>query len=225
MNIDGLGPAILEMLIQEKYVATIEDLYQLEEHKAKLFTQEGFGEKSIEKMLKSIEKSKSNELHQFITGLGISLIGAKAAKVVSNHFGSIDALISATYDELVAIDEIGHKMAESLIEALCSPELLNTVQLLKEKGMQFKVNKKAASGLDGMTFVLTGTLEKYSRKELQVILENNGGKVSSSVSKKTDYVIYGEKAGSKLKKANDLEVKTLDENAAYEFLQTMNINV
>jgi len=186
---------------------------------------EGFGEKSVEKMLDSIEKSKENELHQFINGLGIALIGSKAAKVLSQYFGSVEALIDASVDDLIAIDEIGDKMALSFRNFFDDENNQVMVATLKEKGLKFIVKSQADNTLNGLIFVLTGTLEKYSRKELQVILEAAGGKVSGSVSKKTDVVIYGEKAGSKLKKANDLEILALNELDGLEYLKDKGIDL
>lgn len=222
MNIDGLGPAVINMLIREGFITSIVDLYNLNDYKDKLSTMEGFGEKSIEKMLSAIEKSKENDLHQFINGLGIHLIGAKAAKVLSSHFGSIDALTQAKVEDLIAIDEIGEKMAVSFVTYF-DEDKLQMVEKLKEAGLQFIVEKNDNVSLEGLTFVLTGTLENYGRKELQAILESAGAKVSGSVSKKTDYVIYGEKAGSKLKKANDLGVKALNEEDGLKMLKDMKV--
>jgi len=218
MNIDGLGPAVINMLIKEAYITNIPDLYKLEENKEKMYAIDGFGEKSIDKMLESIEKSKNNELHQFINGLGISLIGSKAARVLAMHFASVDALVQATAEEIVAIDEIGDKMAYSFRRFFDNEDNQKMIQLLKDVGLKFTVKSQSGSSLSGKTFVLTGTLEKYSRKELQVLLEAAGAKVSGSVSKKTDVVIYGEKAGSKLKKANELEILALNETDALLYL-------
>ena len=225
MNIDGLGPAIIQMLIQEGFVTKIADFYDLEQYKEQMCVLEGFGEKSVEKMLDSIEKSKENELHQFINGLGIALIGSKAAKVLSQYFGSVEALIDASVDDLIAIDEIGEKMALSFRNFFDDENHQVMVATLKEKGLKFIVKSQADNTLNGLIFVLTGTLEKYSRKELQVILEAAGGKVSGSVSKKTDVVIYGEKAGSKLKKANDLEILALNELDGLEYLKDKGIDL
>lgn len=225
MNIDGLGPAVITMLLGQGYVTRIEDLYDLEQHRDSMSQIEGFGEKSIDKMLESIEKSKANELHQYINGLGISLIGAKAAKVLSAHFGSVDALVHADVESLVAIDEIGEKMADSLVKYFSHEEHLKTITTLKEKGLQFVVKSQGQHVLTDMTFVLTGTLSTYGRKELQKLLEDAGAKVSGSVSKKTTYVIYGEKAGSKLKKAQDLGVATLNEAEGLEFLRDKGLSI
>lgn len=225
MNIDGLGPAVITMLIKEGFVTKLSDLYDLEQHKEQMYTIEGFGEKSILKMLESIEKSKENELHQFINGLGIALIGSKAAKVLSQYFCSIEALMDASIEELIAIDEIGDKMALSFKSYFDDEKHQEMVDTLKEKGLKFIVKSQEVDTLNGLIFVLTGTLEKYSRKELQIILEAAGGKVSGSVSKKTDVVIYGEKAGSKLKKANELEVLALNELEGLKYLKDKGLDL
>lgn len=227
MNIDGLGPAVIKSLIIEGFLEEIVDLYRLSTHKDKIALIEGLGEKSTEKILKAIENSKSNELHQLINGLGISLIGSKAAKVLSSHFKNIDAIMNASYEELISIDEIGEKMAESVLNYFKIEKNKLMIEALKQIGVQMvvKENNRENEFFKNKIFVLTGSLEKYSRKELQTIIENAGGKVSSSVSKNTDFVIYGENAGSKLKKAIELDIKTLNENDALTFLSNNGIMV
>lgn len=224
MNIDGMGPAVIQMLLENDFVKKLEDLYNLENQKDRLMHMEGFGEKSIIKMLDAIEASKENQLHQFVHGLGIPLIGSKAAKVITSHFKTLEALQNAQVEDLIAIDEIGEKMAESLVDYFKKTQVIETINALRELNISFETKASDTKPLlEGLTFVLTGTLEKYGRKELQGIIESYGGKVSSSVSKKTDYVIYGDKAGSKLEKAQKLAVKTLDENAAYDYLIEMGL--
>lgn len=227
MNIDGLGPAVIKSLIIEGFLEEIVDLYRLSTHKDKIALIEGLGEKSTEKILKAIENSKSNELHQLINGLGISLIGSKAAKVLSSHFKNIDAIMNASYEELISIDEIGEKMAESVLNYFKIEKNKLMIEALKQSGVQMVVKETNRENefFKNKIFVLTGSLEKYSRKELQTIIENAGGKVSSSVSKNTDFVIYGENAGSKLKKAIELDIKTLNENDALTFLSNNGIMV
>lgn len=223
MNLDGLGPAVIEMLLGHGFVSKFEDLYELESHREAMSVIEGFGEKSIEKMLTAIEASKSNELHQFINGLGIKLIGAKAAKVISRHFGTLKNIAGASHETLTAIDEIGDKMADSIIEYFNRQETVDLMMYLESKSIAYKVKSQNDAVLSGQIFVLTGTLTRFGRKELQTILESYGAKVSSSVSKNTSYVIYGEKAGSKLKKAQDLGVSVLNEEDGYKYLETLGI--
>ncbi|MBN2796653.1 MAG: NAD-dependent DNA ligase LigA [Clostridia bacterium] len=220
MNIDGMGPAVIAMLLENKFVKNFEDLYKLEHYKSELMTMEGFGEKSIIKMFEAIEASKANGLHQFIHGLGIPLIGEKAAKVITSHLKDFDAILSAKEEDLVSIDEIGEKMAESFCNFFRQEDVKKTIYAMRKMGIEFTSKSSGeAQVLEGLTFVLTGTLEKYGRKELQSIIESYGGKVSSSVSAKTDYVIYGEKAGSKLEKAQNLNVTALNEIEGYTMLQ------
>ncbi len=221
MNIDGLGKAVLETLIEKKFITSIKDLYQLDRYKADIKELDGFAEKSVEKLLNSIEASKENELYKYISGLGIPLIGIKASKLLADSF-DVDALLNASYEELVAIDEIGDKMAVSIRDNFQTEEQKEQIEFLKSIGMKFKIVEKETS-LNNLTFVLTGTLESYKRKELQLIIEDNGGSVSSSVSAKTDYLIYGKKAGSKLKKANELGVKTLNEEEGLALLRNYHI--
>lgn len=225
MNIDGLGPSVIKVLIIEGLLSNLEDLYKLHNYKEKISSIEGLGEKSSEKLIASIEASKGNELHQMMSGLGISLVGAKAAKVIANHFKNIDNIMNASIEDLIAIDEIGEKMAESVVSYFDKEKNINTINSFKESGVNMVLIDEPVSEnvFDGDIFVLTGTLEKYSRKDLQIIIENHGGKVSSAVSKKTDYLIYGEKAGSKLKKATDLGVKRLNEEEAYEMFEKVGI--
>lgn len=223
MDMDGVGPAIITMLIENNYLTKVEDLYSLEVYKDEMSEIPGFGLKSVEKMFEAIEASKENALHQFVHGLGIPLIGSKAAKVVSKHFVSLEKLSNASIEELVAIDEIGDKMAESLCQYFANETTINMLKTLKEKEINFEEVEISKSGLENLKFVLTGTLSQYSRKELQSIIETYQGKVSGSVSEKTDFVIYGEKAGSKLTKAESLNVKTLNEEEGIAFLTSKGV--
>lgn len=220
MDMDGVGPAIVTMLIEGGYVHKIEDLYTLHTYKDDMAQVPGFGLKSIEKMLESIEESKENALHQFIHGLGIPLIGSKAAKVISKHFRTLEQLKEADKEALTAIDEIGDKMAESLNVYFSSESSQAMITSLKALGINFEEKVEGQNAvLEDIKFVLTGSLSRYSRKDLQAIIESYQGQVSGSVSKKTDYVIYGEKAGSKLTKAESLNIKTLNEAQAIAFLE------
>lgn len=222
MNIDGVGEAVVETLIEHGYVETISDLYRLEAHREALMTLDGYGEKSVEKMLESIEKSKANPIHKLLSGLGIPLIGEKAAKTLAQNFHSVKALAAADVEALTAIDEIGEKMAQSIIHYF---ELEQTREMLADfeaLGMRLEEDVPEDSGevpvLEGLTFVITGTLENYSRDEMKARIEALGGKATGSVSKKTSYVIAGEKAGSKAEKAAALGVPVLSEAEFEEFI-------
>ena len=173
------------------------------------------GEKSAQNLLASIEKSKEASLQQLIFALGIPLVGQKAAKILAENFGSIDKLSKATEDELIAIHEIGSKIAQSIISFFNEEQNRAILERLKQAGvkMESEIPEIKEGALVGKTFVITGTLEKYSRKEAQELIESLGGKVSSSVSKKTDYVVAGASPGSKYDKAQQLGVSILDEES------------
>lgn len=214
MNIDGVGEAVIEMLIEKGYVESLPDLYALQPYAEEMSALKGFGEKSIQKMLEAIEKSKDNDLYRLISGLGIPLIGEKAAKTLAKVFGNIEALMAADLERLTSIDEIGEKMALSIVSYFAMPATIEMVGLFKDRGLHMSSELEAVSSgaFTGMTFVVTGTLNKYTRDEIKSLIEANGGKVSGSVSKKTDYVVAGEKAGSKEEKAKELGVPILSED-------------
>lgn len=210
MDIEGLGPAVLEQLLDAGLIHNIVDLYTLQFDK--VMELERIGEKSTENMFAAIEKSKGNDLSKLITALGIRHIGTKAAKLLSDKFGDIDAIMSATREELLSIEGFGEILANSTVEYFAVEENRNMIHRLKELGVN-TVSTKTVAGdrFAGMTFVLTGTLPTYTRSAASEIIESLGGKVSSSVSKKTTYVLAGEEAGSKLDKANALGVTVIDE--------------
>lgn len=212
MNIDGLGGALIEKLVDEGLVQDIADLYYLKEEQ--LSPLEGMGDKSAQNLVSAISESKNNDLSRLIFGLGIKLVGSKAAKLLANRFETMDGFIKATYDDMIAIDEIGEKMTQSVLEFFEEERNIQLINKLKEAGVNMASIQKeivVKEAFEGKTFVLTGTLQNYSRNEAKEIIENLGGKVSSSVSKKTDYVLAGEEAGSKLEKAIKLGVEVINE--------------
>lgn len=213
MNIEGLGPALIEMLLEKGFIRGIPDLYKLKERRSDLTALERMGEKSVENLLESIERSKSNDLSRLIFGLGIRHIGLRAAQLAARHFGSMDRLMEATVDEIQSINEYGAKMAESLFGFLRQEQTRHTLSLLKEAGVQMV--STASNNQDGIfngkTFVLTGTLPGFTRAQASEIIEKLGGKVSGSVSGKTDFVLAGDEAGSKLEKAKKLGIRIIDE--------------
>lgn len=211
MDIEGLGPAVLEQLVNTHLVSNIVDLYTLDfESVVKL---ERIGEKSAQNMFAAIEKSKSNDLSRLITALGIRHIGTGAAKLLTSRFGDIDAIMAATREELESIDGFGSVLAASTVEYFAVEANRAMVERLKEVGLNTKSTKTATGDkFAGMTFVLTGTLPTYTRSAASEIIESLGGRVSSSVSKKTTYVLAGEDAGSKLDKANALGITVIDES-------------
>jgi len=210
MDIEGLGPAVVEALVEAGMVKTPADLYRLEKDKvAKL---ERMGKKSAENLLAAIEKSKENDLSKLLYAFGIRQVGQKAGKVLAARFGSLDALAQASEEELTAIDDIGGITARYLTEWFAAPQSRHLITALKEAGVNMEsLAVPVEDKLAGITFVLTGELSSYSRKEAGEKLEALGAKVSGSVSKKTGCVVAGEAAGSKLRKAQELGVPVLDE--------------
>lgn len=210
MNIDGLGPAILQTLIDNKLISDVSDLYYLDEEK--LLELERMGKKSVDNLMKAIEKSKSNDLSKLIFGLGIRNIGQKAAELLCQRFDSMDKLASASYEEISAIDGFGGIMAQSVVSYFKDEENLLLIEKLKNASLNMTESRKQQGDiLSGLTFVITGTLPSLSRNEAKDLIERNGGKVSSSVSKKTDYLLAGEDAGSKLTKAEELNIKIISQ--------------
>ena len=214
MDIDGLGPAVMEALINAGMVKTPADLYSLDpEAVAQL---ERMGKKSAENLAAAIERSKGAGLARLLFAFGIRQVGQKAGKILAAHFSTMDALLAATEEDFTAVPDVGAITAKSLWEWLHSPQSQHLIQALREAGVVME-NTDAPTGdaLTGKTFVLTGSLEHFTRDEAGAQIESLGGKVSGSVSKKTSYVVAGEAAGSKLKKAQDLGIPVLTEE---EFL-------
>lgn len=220
MDIEGLGPAVVESLVGAELVRTPADLYRLEvDAVAKL---DRMGEKSAQNLIHAIDRSRSNDLSKLLFGFGIRQVGEKAAKVLAARFGSLDALQKASEEELTAIPDIGAITAHSILEWLSSPQSQHLIQSLAEAGVNMTSTLPPADDrLAGLTFVLTGELTTFSRKEAGEKLEALGAKVSGSVSRKTSYVVAGEAAGSKLRKAQELNIPILDEAA---FLALLNEN-
>lgn len=223
MDIDTLGDKKVEFFHKQGFLNTIEDIYCLKEHRQELIDLEGFKEKSVDKLLDAIEDSKQNPLEDLIYGLGIRQVGKKAAKVLAKHFLSMDALMAANEEELVAIKDIGQITAESITAFFHEPKNMELIAHLKGYGLRMDTEAEQIqeSSLSGKTIVLTGTLTQMTRNDAKALLESLGANVSGSVSKKTDLVIYGEAAGSKLTKANSLGVMTMDEDT---FMKEVNGN-
>ncbi|MDD4503592.1 MAG: NAD-dependent DNA ligase LigA, partial [Clostridiaceae bacterium] len=216
MNIEGLGPQIMTLLMDKGFIRDAADIYLLKNHKEELIGIERMGEKSVQNLLDAIEASKVNPLNRLIFALGIRMIGQRASQVLANKFEDIDAMFTADFEKLTGISEIGEKMAESIITFFRQEQNLGLVKKLQEYGVNTKGSKKEIKEnehFSGKTFVLTGALQSFTRDQAKDIIESFGGKVSSSVSKKTDYVLAGEDAGSKLVKANELGVEVIDEDS------------
>ena len=219
MDIEGLGPAIVQQLLDEGMIAGVADLYSLEADK--LAGLDRLGEKSASNLVAAIKKSKENDLPKLIFGLGIPLIGQRAAKLICQRFGSMDALMAAQKEQIESIHEIGGKMADSLLEFFDQPQNKAEIEKLRQAGVNFLSLAPEVEGgvLEGKTFVLTGTLPTLKREEAKELIEAQGGKVSGSVSKKTDYVVAGEEAGSKLIKAQSLNIPVISEEELRNMLK------
>lgn len=218
MDIDGMGPAVLTMLVDRGIIKSQADIYSLKPED--ISSAERMGEKSAANLMASIEKSKKAGLSRLLFALGIRNIGQKAADALAQNFGTMDAVMTASSEDISAIDGFGDVMAKSLIEYFSLPQSKKLIEKLKEHGVLMEAEKKVVSDkLHGFTFVLTGTLPTMSRDEASAIIIASGGKVASSVSKKTDYVLAGEKAGGKLNKAESLGIKIIDENEFMEMVR------
>ena len=211
MDIDGLGPSLIEQLLERKLIETAADLYYLSPDKVAELDK--MGKKSAENLMRALEQSKNNPLYRLINALGIRHIGEKGAKILAHRFRTLDKLAAATVEELTEIHEIGGIMAVSIVEFFQEPQNIAFIEKLRAAGINFEDTEEEAVGgvFDGKTVVLTGSLENYTRAEASAIIERLGGKTSSSVSKKTDYVLAGAEAGSKLDKALSLGVPVLSE--------------
>ncbi|MFZ0313041.1 MAG: NAD-dependent DNA ligase LigA [Candidatus Korobacteraceae bacterium] len=211
MNIEGMGDALVNQLVETGMVKNVADIYNLTEEK--LLTLERMGKKSAENILSEIENSKKLPLERVIYGLGIRFVGERTAQFLAEAFGSMDALMKASDEELQEVNEIGPRVSAAIREFFDEPKNVALVERLQKAGLKFTGQKKQrGTTLAGKTFVLTGTLPRYSRDEAKKLIEDAGGKVVGSVSKKTDYVVAGDEAGSKLDKARELGVAVIGEN-------------
>ena len=218
MDIEGLGPAIIETFVNEGMIAKTYDIYNLDFNK--ILSLEGFKETSANNIINSVNNSKNNDLSKLIFALGIRHIGAKAGKLLADYFKDIDLVMNASVDDILQIDGFGKIMAESVVEFFSSDSTKELIAKLKEAGVNMKsTNVVEDTRFSGMTFVLTGTLPTLKRAEASKIIESFGGKTSSSVSKKTTYVLAGEEAGSKLDKANKLGVQVISEEEFKEIIK------
>jgi len=217
MNIDGMGESLVNQLIERGLVKNVADIYDLT--KKDLLSLERFADKSAQNILDEIENSKNLPLERVIYGLGIRMVGERTAQFLAEHFGSMESLAAASVEELQNVGEVGPKIAESIAEFFSNPANKKLVERLGKAGLAFQGQKKErGTKLAGKTFVLTGTLAKFTRDEAKKMIEDAGGRVSGSVSKKTDYVVAGSDAGSKLDKAKDLSVPVIDEKEMEKLL-------
>ena len=223
MDIETLGDKVAEEFFNEGLISDIPSIYDLWSKRSEIVGREGWKDKSADNLLDAIEKSKQNSLERLLFGLGIKEVGEKMAKTLSKRYLELEKFLELSEEELMTIPDVGPVVAHSIFEYFHDEKNIEMINSLKEKGLNFsylgQVTVNTASPFYGKTCVLTGTLSKYGRKEATEILENLGAKVAGSVSAKTDYVIFGEEAGSKLDKAHALGIKTLNEEEFEELLQ------
>ena len=218
MNIDGLGDALVNQLTDRGMVKDVSDLYKL--NKSDLLKLERMGDKSAQNVLDEIERSKKLPLERVIYGLGIRFVGERTAQFLAEYFGSLDSIMNASEEDLQEVAEVGPRIAKSIVEFFSEPRNRELVNQLRDAGLAFRGKKKErGTKLGGKTFVLTGTLANYTRDEAKKLIEDAGGRVSGSVSKKTDYLVAGADAGSKLDKAHELKVSVIGENDLNSLLQ------
>ena len=222
MDIDGLGESIITLLLKQDLIKDISDLYYLK--KEQISVLERMGDKSATNLINAINKSKENDLWRFINGLGIKLIGTKAAKILASEFKDLDKLMNATEQELINLEEFGQTMTDSVVEFFKEEKNISVIEKLKEAGVNTKLIESDDADIpkifEKMKIVLTGTLPTLKRNDAKEMIEKRGGKATSSVSKSTSFVLAGEEAGSKLTKANDLGIKVIDEE---KFLQLIEL--
>jgi DNA ligase (NAD+) len=223
MNIDGLGDETIETLYQNKFISRISDIYDLEQHSEELKKMGRFGEKSINNMLAGIEKSKEMPFEKVLFGLGIRYVGETVAKKLAVHFKNIDRLASATFDELITAEEIGERIALSIIEYFSDEKHKQEIEKLKTQGLQFVTIEKevtlASEKLSGQSFIISGVFEKFSRDELKDIIEQNGGKIVSSISAKLNFLVAGDNMGpAKLEKAQKLNIPIISDAELFKML-------
>jgi DNA ligase (NAD+) len=222
MNIEGLGDAVVQQLLDRGLVHSIADLYKLTEEQ--LAGLDRFAEKSARALIAEIDGSKRAGLARVLMGLGIRFVGERTAELLAQEFGSIDALEKASAEELERVEEVGPRISQAILEFFAQPANLALIESLKEAGVDMTAEKKQRSAqLAGLTFVLTGTLPTLTREEAKARIEAAGGKTAGSVSKKTSYVVAGEEAGSKLDKAHELKVPVLDEAGLLALLEASSI--
>lgn len=221
MDIKGFGTVYIEDLVRLGYLKDIADIYDLKNHRQDLIDQGIIGkEKNTDKLLDAIEKSKENEAWQLLTGFGIPNVGKAAAKAILKHFSGIGKLEQASLEELTAVNDIGQVSAGCIQDFFKEEKNQVIVRRLKEAGVNMDAKVQPDGGvLDGLTFVITGTLPDMERKEAAAMVEARGGKVSGSVSKKTSYLLAGENAGSKLAKAQELNIPIIDEGQFRKMLE------
>lgn len=220
MDIDTLGEKVVKTLFDEGFISDLSDIYTLKEHASVLKDLPGFGDKKVSALLNAIETSKDQSFDKLLFALGIKHVGAKIAKVLIKVYPSIDELIQATYDDLIAIDEIGPMIAQALVDYFSDSDNIKRIEALKSYGLKMSSDmiKPTSETFNNLIFVITGKLPTLSRQEAQALIESHGGKVSGSVSSKTNYVLCGEDAGSKKDKAIELNITIIDEDTLKDMM-------
>jgi DNA ligase (NAD+) len=217
MNIEGLGDALVEQLLERQMLTSVAQIYSLDE--VQLLQLERIGKKSAQSLLAEIENSKKAPLNRVLFALGIRFVGERTAQLLAEAFGSMDGLMTASVEELEAVNEVGPRVAQAIQEFFAESKNRELVERLRQAGLTFSAEKKRkTSQLEGLTFVLTGTMADLTREEAKARIEAAGGRVSGSVSKKTSYVVAGEDAGSKLEKARELQVPVIEQAELLEML-------
>jgi DNA ligase (NAD+) len=223
MDIEGLGEMVIDQLVEKGFIRNYADLYSLHKRKDELLKLERWGEKSVQNLLDAIERSKEQPFHRVLYALGIRHVGAGVAQLIAEHYHSIDELKNASFEDLRSIHEIGPKIAESIIRFFRDRKNIDIIEHLRKAGVRLEAASKEQrrkGALTGKTFVLTGTLSSLTREEAKSLIEEQGGKVSSAVSAKTDFVIVGEEPGSKYDRARALGIRILDEKEFKKLLST-----
>lgn len=221
MNIDGLGDKIIEDFYNYGYIRKFSDIYKLDTKREELIELEGFGNKSVDSILESIEKSKSNELDRLLFALGINGIGAKTAKLLCKYYTNIDSLMDATEEELATIRDIGETLSVNIVNYFKDEKNLEEINELKKLGVNMTYNGKTITESEefkNKKFVITGTFDGMTREEIKEYIELHGGLTSESVSKKTDVVLVGENPGSKRDKAIELNIPIWNQEKLYEII-------
>ena len=217
MNIEGIGAETVETFYQKGLLNHISDLYVLRNKEQELKSLDRFGDKSIINLLEGVEKSKSMPFEKVLFGLGIRYVGATVAKKLASHFKNIDNIITASFEELIAAEEIGERIAQSVIEYFANPFHIEEINTLKAHQLIFEIEEKevvlASENLSGKTFIISGVFETFSREQLKDLIEANGGKILSSISAKLNYLVAGDNMGpSKLEKAQKLQIPIISDS-------------
>jgi DNA ligase (NAD+) len=226
MNIDSLGDETIEQLYKAGLILTIADIYELKNKKIAMLALDRFAEKSVDNIIAGIESSKKNAFEKVLFGLGIRYVGETVAKKLAAHFRTIDALMQADFESLILVDEIGERIAESVLQYFSNPAQVQQINKLKQAGLNFESSslEKIIEGtnLKGLSFVISGVFSTFSREELKEKIEANGGKISSSISSKLNYLVAGDNMGpSKLQKATELGIKIISDEELFTLIKNL----